>query len=41
MASYLDALGLKEGASAMKTSADEAKAADQRHNQLAEQLLRI
>lgn len=40
MASYLDALGLEEGARAMKTSADEAKQADQRHNQLAEQLLR-
>jgi ferritin-like metal-binding protein YciE len=39
MASYLDALGLDDAASAMKTSADEAKQADQQHTELAAKLL--
>jgi len=39
MASYLDALGLDDAASAMKASADEAKQADQQHTELAARLL--
>jgi ferritin-like metal-binding protein YciE len=39
MASYLKAVGLDDAAQQMKTSADEAKQADQQHTELAEKLL--
>lgn len=39
MASYLGALGMDDAAAAMKTSADEAKQADQQHTELAAKLL--
>lgn len=39
VASYAEALGLSETAQAMKTSADEAKKADEQHTALAKQLL--
>jgi len=39
MASYLKAIGLDDAAQQMKTSADEAKQADQQHTDLAAKLL--
>lgn len=39
MASYLEALGMSDGASAMKASVEEAKQADHQHTELAEKLL--
>lgn len=39
MANYLKALGMNDVAGDMKTSADEAKRADEQHTQLAEKLL--
>jgi len=40
MANYLNTLGMEEAGREMKMSADEAKQADEKHTQLAEQLLR-